>query len=442
MLSSVLKQWSVNMKYIIFVSIFATSLFSATLQEVITYAIENSTAMKLSYAQSELAKLNIKESKSGKFGELNLVGSATHYNIERTLAPMTPSSMKSTTPVTTTNDLYSGGLTYNVPLFTGFAQTRDVEINELAKKIGDIKTKLTKEQLIYNIRSLYLSILTQIEIKNAQKSYTKALKKLSKQISYEVKLGKKAMIDELKSNSDIALSNAKEQMLKANIKSTKAVLSSLSGMRVDRVVKVDFDVVKPDYNLDNLFKTHNTLAKIEIQNLSLKKADKMIEKSSSANLPQLNLSSYYGKNFGEDKIRDDFDDAENWQVGLNLKYNILDFGKRDAVVQKAKISKLKAELNKEQTVLDLQKQLIQAIGEIEQSFALYLGNKRAYKLSKKSQSIERVRYKSDVATLNDFLLARGKTQLSLAKLIESKYNYQKSIYYMDYILERGSKDEK
>jgi hypothetical protein len=53
-----------------------------------------------------------------------------------------------------------------------------------------------------------------------------------------------------------------------------------------------------------------------------------------------------------------------------------------------------------------------------------------------------VRYKSDVATLNDFLLARGKTQLSLAKLIESKYNYQKSIYYMDYILERGSKDEK
>jgi outer membrane protein TolC len=430
------------MKYFVFLSIFVAPLFSASLDEVVSYALKNSTTINLSQADSQLAKLKIKESKASRFGELNLVGSATHYNIERTLAPMTPSSMKSTTPITTSNDIYSGGLTYNLPLFTGFAQTRDIEINELAHNMSEIKTKLTKEQLVYNIKTLYLSILSLIEIKNAQHNYTKALKRLNSQIAYEVKLGKKAMIDELKSNSDIALSNAKEQMLKANIKTTKAILSSLSGMRVKQVENINIDVKRVSYDIDSLLQDSNSLAKIKVEDLSLKKADKLIEKSSSANLPQLNLSSYYGKNFGEDEIRDELDDAENWQVGINLKYNILDFGKRDANIQKAKIAKLKAKLKKEQTLLNLQKDLIEAIGKIDQNYAEYLGNKKAYRLSKKAQSIERVRYKNSVSTLNDYLLSKSKTQLALAKLIESKYNYQKSIYYMDYILERGSKDEK
>jgi outer membrane protein TolC len=429
------------MKYFVFLSIFVAPLFSASLQEVVSYALKNSTAIRVSDAQKELAELKVKESKASRFGELDLVGSATHYNIERTLAPMTPSSMSSGAPITATNDIYSGGVTYNVPLFTGFAQTRDIEINELAKEMSDIKRKLTKEQLIYNIRSLYLAILTQIEIKNAQHKYTQALKKLKSQIAYEVKLGKKAMIDEIKSDSDIALSIAKEQMLKANIRTTKAMLSSLSSMKVDRVEAVNINVTKPNYDFEKLFKTNSALAKIKMQDLSLKQASKMIQKSSSANLPQLNLNSYYGKNFGEDEIRDDWDNAENWQVGLNLKYNILDFGKRDVNIQKAKISKLKAELNKEQTLLDLQKDLIDAIGKVDTNYAEYLGNKNAYRLSKKAQSIERVRYKNGVSTLNDYLLAQSKTQLSLAKLIESKYNYQKSNYFIDYILERGSKNE-
>ena len=58
-------------------------------------------------------------------------------------------------------------------------------------------------------------------------------------------------------------------------------------------------------------------------------------------------------------------------------------------------------------------------------------------LSKKSEIIEKVRYENDAATLNDLLLAKGKRQLADARLIESKYNYKKSIYYLDYLLERG-----
>ena len=80
--------------------------------------------------------------------------------------------------VSTTQDLFGTGIAYSVPLFTGFAQTRQVEMDSIATKIAHSKSLLTKEQLAYNVSSLYLSILAFKEMYGAQKSYVGALKNL------------------------------------------------------------------------------------------------------------------------------------------------------------------------------------------------------------------------------------------------------------------------
>jgi outer membrane protein TolC len=76
-----------------------------------------------------------------------VAGDINHYNSPRTLGPLTPSVMMSRTPITTTKTIYSVGLMYSVALFTGFAQTRQVEIDEIDKNISEVKLKLTKEQI-------------------------------------------------------------------------------------------------------------------------------------------------------------------------------------------------------------------------------------------------------------------------------------------------------
>ncbi len=428
------------MKYLLTFLFFTSTLFSSTIEELILYATKNSIVMKQAQAGTKLATLKFKESKASRYGELNLLGDATHYNIERTLAPLTPSAMASGAPITTSDDIFSLGLSYSIPLFTGFAQTRQVEMDDIASQMADIKMKLTREQLIYNIRSLYLAILTQEEILKAQKSYTSVLKKLTSQIRYEVKLGKKAQVDLLKARSDFSASKTKEAIFKTTIKTTKATLSSLVGKSVDTLSPIMIEVQEPHYCLDSLYEKSAMLSKIQVEELSLKKADKMIAKSKSANLPQVNLSSYLGKNYGEDIKSDDWDDETLWQVGVNARYNLLDFGKRDTSVEKAKVAKLQATLQKEQTLLDLKKLLIEAISKIEQSYAAFQGNSTQEALSLKSQKIEKVRYENSVSTLNDLLLAQSKYQLAQAKVIESKYNYQKNKYYLDYILERSSEN--
>ncbi len=416
-------------------------LWAESLDSLIDYALKNSTLIKQTKANVELSRLKHKESRIKRFGEIDALGSYTHYNIERTLAPLTPSVMKSPTPITTSKDIYSLGANYTVPLFTGFAQTRDIQIQNISKEMAKIKLKLTKEELIYNIRSLYLTILSLKEILKAQNSYIKALKKLNKTIAYKVKLGKKAQIDLLKSKADLQEALANKTSLISNIKITKATLSSLVGKTVTDIDPLSFEISKKEYITDELFQKIPSTSKMRVEELNLQKSDKMIQKSKAALYPQIALNAYYGKNFGEDIHTDDWDSEEIYQIGLNAKYNLIDFGKSDINIQKAKIAKLQAKLKKEQTLLDLKKSIIKATSNIEKSYALYKNSYQRYILSKKAEDIENIRYQNNASTIDDLLLAKAKTMLAKAKLIEGKYNYQKNIYYLDYILERGREND-
>lgn len=427
------------MKSIFYLYFLLVPLFASSLTELTEYAMTHSTVVKTSKAQADLSELKRKESKVQQYGELNLVGDYTHYNSARTLAPLTPNAISTGVSITTSKDIFYTGLTYAVPLFTGYAQTRQIEISTIAKQMADVKMKLTKEQLVYNVRSLYLSILAQEKILHAQRSYTSALQTLSKQIFYEVELGKKAKIDLFKAQSNAQASQTQVEVLQNNIDITKATLSSLVGKEVTHLNSVKIKIQKPNYSVNRLYADVSQLAKVEIEEMSLRKADKSIEKSESSKLPQVNFSGFVGKNYGEDLVTNEWDDETLWQAGVNVKWNLVDFGKRDLGVQQAKIAKMEATFQKEQTLLDLKKLLTEAVAKIKQSYAEYLGNTTQFKLSQKSESIEEVRYKNDVSTLNDLLLAKGQTQLARAKVIESKYNYQKSKYYLDYLLERGVK---
>lgn len=418
---------------------FAILAKAESLNSIIDYALKHSPVVRSSIADIKAAQYKRKSAQASKFGEIDLVGSVTHYNIERTLAPLPPSAMKSPTPITTTKDIYSIGVNYSVALFTGFAQTEAIKISSLAATMAKAKLRLTKEQVVFNIKSLYLSILAQQELLNAQYSYLKALKRLNSIIKQEVKLGRKAQIDAIKMESEIYATNAQIEALKANINITKATLSSLVGKKITKVNRLKIRVKRPRYSVQRLYTKVLSLNKIKLEDMALLKAKHQIKKAKAAKYPQVALNAYAGKNYGQDIHTDNWDNESIWQVGVNVKYNLIDFGKTNAQIEEAKVERLKAAIKKEQTMLDIKKQIIEATQKIKLSYANYISDSSNYKVSKKAQEIEYVRYKNELSTINDLLLAKARANLALAKLIESKYNYKKSIYYLDYVMERGVK---
>ena len=435
------------MQKIILILLISHPLFAISLQELVRIGLKESTVIKKSQTEIDYAIEKKNESQADRLGSIDLVANYTHFNLPRTLAPLTPIAMKdpaAASNVATTQDLFGTGVAYSVPLFTGFAQTRQIEMDSIATQLAQSKSSLTKEQLVYNISSLYLSVLALKEMYHAQEKYVEALRKLEQQISDEVRFGKKAQIDLLKSQSDLQGNLSYLEVVKANIAITKASLASLVGIdSVGTLEKVKVSVKKPYYSTNRLLADASGLNRVIIADLNLNKAGKGIEKSQSGKLPQVSLSSYYGYNYGPNDDTNPrsgvWENQNTWQVGLNAKWTLFDFGKNDAATQKAKISRMQAELEKQQTMLDLRKSFIEAEEKIKQEYANYQGNLKQLTLVRKSEKIENVRYLNNAATLNDLLYAKSQTHLAAAKLIESKYNYKKGKFYMDYLLERGIK---
>jgi len=420
-------------------------LSATTLNGLIAYAMEHSNVIQQSKTQRALARLKHQESHAEQFGSIDLVGSYNHYNFPRTLAPLTPSVM-ATDPqgVATTKNMYSMGVTYTVPLFTGFAQTRQIEMDAIATSLAQSKLSLTREQLAYNVASLYLSIVAFQEMAEAQKGYVEALKKLRNSVASEVSLGKKAKVDLLKAENELYGNLSYLEVLKSNTAITKASLASLVGKEhLGTLHAIEVTVRKPHYAISDLMRRAASLNRIKVSEYAVRKAKKGVEKSEATQLPQLSLNSYFGYNYGENDPTNprpgEWANEQNWQIGLNAKWKVFDFGKRDATIERAKIAKMQAESDKLQAVMDLQKLLIEAQQKIYQAYANYRGNLKQYALAKESEKIERVRYENGVSTMNDLLYATSQAQVSKAKLIESKYNYQKGKFYMEYLLEKGVK---
>ena len=196
------------MKFILLV-VFALNLYAISLDEAIDVALKNSTELKKSSLGVDLAKKSLDEKKLSNYGKVDLIASFTHYNLPRTLTPLTPSRMQSGDIIPSTEDMYSIGVSYSVNLFNGFADTSAIEVSSLQKEISKNMHLLSKEQIIYNVKSLYINILSFEAQLKAQKLYIKTLEKLYEDVKLKVSLGTLAKIDKLKALADLKRAKSK-----------------------------------------------------------------------------------------------------------------------------------------------------------------------------------------------------------------------------------------
>jgi len=431
-----------HLSKLVLLSSLAFNLSALTLDEAIATTLNNSTDLKKISMNVDAAKSDVKEKKSANFGRVDLLASYTHYNIARTLVPLTPLSITPT--IATTQDMMVAGVAYNVELFSGMATTRSIEIAALQKELAKNLQKLTKEQLIYNVKTLYVNILALKAQGEAQSLYAKALQELHKDILLRVKLGNAAKLDELKSSADLNRALSKLQEINSNIEILKATLASV--MMVDTIS--DLEPISIDVSTINLDKESYTqelmqTTKIKVAELDVKKKEKLKEKATALYYPKISFNAYYGQNAGinddSNPNSGDFENQEIWQAEVDLKWNILDFGKTSSLNQKSKIAQMQSRLDKMKTERDLQRSLTEALSKIELSIKSYESAQSELSLMEETQKIEQLRYDNGASDINDLLYAKARYQLARSSFINAKYNYKNAKNYLEYLLEKGQK---
>jgi len=441
------------MKYFILLIFSIISLKAISLDDAISYALKHNNTL-------QQANLNVKNSKQQKeikkaenFGHINVIASYEHYNLSRTLVPLAPLSISSSPSgayeIPTTKNLFNAGLTYNVTLFNGFAQQNLYKISDLQYENSKIKNKLNHEELIYNVRILYISLLALEEQLEAQSLYTLSEKRLLENINKQRKAGTKSKLDFLRAKNAVEASKAQETILEANIAILKANLSATFGDKeFDKTEPISIEVQNHKFPSVVI----NELQRYQASKLNIEVSKKKKELTKASYYPVVDFSAYYGKNFAPNDTtnilpstgstiidKGDWHNESVWQVGLHLKWNIFDFGVKSAKYEESNILYLKSKLESENVVITLQKNIVTAQNKIKLAQAEFKSRKSQYSLLTETEKIEQIRYDNNALTLTDLLSTQAKKTIAKAQMINAKYNYQKAIYYLDYLFEKGEK---
>ncbi len=449
------------MRYLLLISFsIFTSLGAMSLDETISYAIEHNNKIKQSDISIERSKSIKDQRHSQKFGRLDALASYDYYNNARTLAPLTPMSIVGSPDgaytIPTTQNMFSVGIAYNVVLFDGFSQRNSYKIADLQYKSAAIKNNLSREELIYNVRNIYISLLASQEQLEAQKLYTVSQKRLLIRIIKELELGSKSKLDYLKAQSSVVASESQVSSIEANIAILKATLNSMLGDKTfDKTEPLDISIDEElsfHYEADSIY----SLERYKASELNVQASQRKKNKAKSTYYPRIDFSAYYGQNFGPNDTTNtvpivstaptagqtlidegEWNNEANYQVGVHLKWNILDFGQTSALNEEAELSYLQSKLERNGVAIELRKNFIIAQNKIKLAKAEYNNSLAQYDLLCETKKMEQVRYDNDALSLTDLLDTSAKKELAYVQMINAKYSYQKANYYLDYLLEKG-----
>ena len=416
-----------------------------TLEECVAIALRNNPGLQKERIGVQWADREVADQRSRDFGSLDLISTYNHYNLPRTLAPLTPSSFAGDpSSVATTRDLFTSGIVYEVPLFTGFARTRAVEIAGLQKEMAAARLRLSREQLIYNVRSLYMNILSQQARARAQDAYVRTLRRLYDDIERELQQGRKARIDLLKAAADLQNGEAGLARLRSNISILRSSLASLMNSEPgSELEEMEISATEMAEAQDTFSRHLPELARLRTARLAVEKSRRLAEKERSSLYPQIVASVAYGQNYGPNDSTNlhsgDWQAEEVWQAGLNLRWNLFDFGSSRARIQKAHLAARQSVLAEKTTELEIRKSLHEAVSQINTAISDYTSARAEVTMTRETQAIEQVRFDRGAADINDLLTARARNLAAEGRLIEAGYRYRTARFYLDYLLEKGEK---
>jgi len=434
---------------VIFLTILSQAIFAfipgmsngLTLEEAVALALENNPDLQKQQMNRDLSEEGLSGKKSDKFGKINVLASYGHYNLPRTLAPLTPAAIfMDPTAVPTTVDLFTTGIMYELPLFTGFAQQRSVEIAALEKEMVGAAFKLSREQLIYNVKTLYVNILSLQAQEEAQREYHKALQRLYNDISLEVEIGRKAKVEQLKAAADLESARVQMRQTSGNIRILEGTLASILGRdTINSLVNFSMEVSPVGKTMPS--KEVQELDRYRSAVLDVEKNTSLVEKSSAAYYPQIIFNGFYGQNFGPNDdsnlYEGDWNNQEVWQATVNLKWTVFDFGGRKTDHQMAAIHKQQSLREQIKTELELKRSLSEAITRIEMAIDSFYSAETELALTRETEIIEQTRFDKGATDVNDLLYAKARNQLALSRSITARYSYMNSCFYLDYLLEDG-----
>ncbi|MGY5354392.1 TolC family protein [Wenyingzhuangia sp. IMCC45467] len=399
-----------------------------TLEECISYALENNISIQKSKLDIESSKIDISNAKGNFLPNLTANGS---HSWRTGLNPNIDN-----VNVISTNQNTSIGVNSNVTLYDGMRNIKQLRRSNLNLLSRQYQLADMKDNISLNVCNAFLQIVFNKEsLKALQEQYNLSEKEVVR-VKELINAGSKPKGDLLEIEATLADQEKAIIDMENNILISKLSLFNL-------LVLEDFDQFEISDNAYELIPTDITSNSpqdifnksltvrndIKLSELAIEIAENDIKISKGSYLPTLNGSFGFNttyinpNNFNWTNLLTQFRDNRGFSYGLGLSIPIFNRFQTRNAVKKSKLQLEQAKLDLEQSKFDLRDKVYQAFNDTKGALKTYEASQKA--LEARTLAYEYATEKFNLGAMDSFTFNQSKTSYINAEtdLIKAKYDY-------------------
>lgn len=398
-----------------------------TLKRAVKIALSNNPAISADKWDARSAQAEYDRAVSQRWPRLDAAGDYRNYVNQQRLAPPSPAGHMG--PFS--DNIASGNLILGMPLYTGGQITNQIKAAKLLQQAQSHTLARSKQELIFNVSSVYYSILAQRHIIDSIEFSQRTLDAHLKRVKDLIANEKAAPVDKLR--IEVRLSDIEQQLIeqKNAMDIKREALVTLMGIEEpEESITMAGELIRPREEKtsalkDLIARAYEQRSDYHSARAEVKARAHKIEIAEARGLPEVSLVGSYGRNYDAD---DTSSTEEVGNIGLLMSVPLFTGGAIEADIckQKAQYHSAEQQLRKLKLKIRLEvktayKNLISAGERVE-------ATKKSIDQGKESLRIERLKYNSGKASITDVLDAQ-------AELLNADRNYYQAL--ADYYISRS-----
>ena len=330
------------------------------------------------------------------------------------------------TVITNPEDEYNFVTSFSQPIFTGFALINQYKIASLGLDVAEISEKLTRQDVILDAKNAYFSILKSQKLMAVAEETVNQVAAQKEVAENMYKVGMSPLNDLLQ--SQVQLANDKQRFITAqnNLAISKSQFNTLLRRPVSAPVAIVdiLDYTPFDYDINYcLSQAEDNRLELQVADLEVQIAGKDYDLSKSDYFPSIDLTGNLTRR-GTDWDVDGGEgiaDKKFWDIRATATWNFWQWGRTRYGV-KEKLSRLaQAKYRKEEIIDNIDLEVKQAFLRTKESEKNITTIEKAIEQAKENLRITEERYKEQVSTTTDVLVAQ-------TLLTETMTNYYNALY--------------
>ncbi len=393
-----------------------------TLSGTIQYALRHNPYLRRAGRDIEAESYGIDTAKAERMPKIDFGGGLTRYRYDTPLTPVViqPPIGSATDFPEYRKTVWNTGVSFRLPLFRGGRLYRGVHVAEMKKAVAQDNYKTSRQDLIYNISSVYYKIVQFEKLLLANDASVKQLETHKKNIELSLKTGTVPKLDLLKTDVELAHAVENRLLVKNNLASTYELLKTLMGMddmSVDIAVTPETATDNPypdlEESLNRAFSHRPDYKAVAKKRLI---GEERVKIAQGKRLPDIFAVGDYGGLAGTDTGL-----KENYYYGVRLTVPILDGGLIASEVNKERVELEKIKEEERSIRLAITREVRDAHLNIANALERIEVAQKAIESARENLRVELLKYGTGAGTSQDVIDAQ-------TALLRTETDYHQAVF--------------